>query len=332
MRGRRTGVQIAVAIHSTAGGPATGGCRIRAYDHWTDGVSDALRLSEAMTTKCALGGLPRGGGKTVAILPEPLDPRLHEALLLDIGDLVRSLEGRYIAGPDIGTSSEDMQVLHDATGGLAYCRPEASGGSGNSNTATARGVLAALRTAVEHVLGQRSVGGLRVGVIGLGQVGRLVARDLAADGAALRVHDLDPALRPAVEQLGMDWWDDPTLSDEVDILVPAATGGLLTPDAVRSCRARLIVGPANNQLTDDAVDELLHRRGVTWVPDVLASSGGVIYAVSREGLGLDHTAALKRVDSIAATTTELFAHVEHMQETPLQAVRSMAQSRIRGAA
>ena len=332
LRGPRTGIPVVVAIHSTEAGPATGGCRLREYDHWTDGVTDALRLSEAMTTKCALGGLPHGGGKTVAILREPIDPTQHDLLIRDIGDLIGSFEGRYITGPDIGTSPHDMQVLHDATGGFAYCRPESAGGSGNSNTATARGVLAALRAAVEHELGGRSVSGLRVGVVGHGQVGRLLAKDLAADGATVQVHDIDATHRRDVESSGMAWWDTPSPSDPVDILVPAATGGVLTPETARTCRARLIVGPANNQLTDDVVDQVLHRRGITWVPDVLASSGGVIYAVSREGLGLDHAAAIGRVDSIAATTGELLAEVGGQHATPLQAARRIAQERIRGAA
>lgn len=90
--------------------------------------------------------------------------------------------------------------------------------------------------------------------------GDVVARDLAADGATVQVHDMDPSRRQDVEASGLDWWDSPMLSESVDILVPAATGGLLTPEAARTCRARLIVGPANNQITDDVVDEVLHRR------------------------------------------------------------------------
>src|SRR4051812_5590907 len=94
-RGRRSGITIAVAVHSTALGPALGGCRIWRYPSWSDGIADALRLSEAMTAKAAIAGLAHGGGKTVAVL-EPgteLDDARRRALLLDIGDVVESFDG-----------------------------------------------------------------------------------------------------------------------------------------------------------------------------------------------------------------------------------------------
>src|SRR3954469_13306051 len=68
-RGPESGLPIIVAIHSTARGQAIGGCRMAAYPDWRDGLADALRLSAAMTAKCALAGLPNGGGKTVIALP-----------------------------------------------------------------------------------------------------------------------------------------------------------------------------------------------------------------------------------------------------------------------
>jgi glutamate dehydrogenase/leucine dehydrogenase len=328
VRGRRTGITIAVGIHSTTAGPATGGCRIRTYGDWREGLQDALRLSAAMTTKCVLGGLPHGGGKTVAMPIEPLDPARRADLIRDIGELIASFAGRYITGPDIGTSPADMEVLHAATGGAAYCRPEASGGSGDSSTATARGVLAALKTAVDHTYRQQTTEGLRVGVIGFGHVGSLIASALTAEGARVRVYDVDHDLRPAVDAAGMTWWTTPSVAEDLDVLVPAATGGLLTPESSATCGARLVVGPANNQITDDSVDEVLHRRGVTWIPDVLASGGGAIYAVSREGLGLDEAASNARVDGIGATTAELFAQMDLDGSTTLQATRRIADQRI----
>jgi hypothetical protein len=70
VRGDRTGTTIIVAVHSTALGPAIGGCRLRHYPTWRDSVDDALRLSAAMTDKCSLAGIDHGGGgKTVAVLP-----------------------------------------------------------------------------------------------------------------------------------------------------------------------------------------------------------------------------------------------------------------------
>lgn len=332
MRGTRSGAAIIVAIHSTDAGPATGGCRVRSYPSWRDGMDDALRLSAAMTTKCALADLPHGGGKMVVALSDTARSPHRADLLADISAVVASFEGRYITGPDIGTGPEDMAFIHGASGGHAFCRPERHGGSGNSSVATARGVLAALRAATEETRGRHDVSGLRVGVIGYGHVGSLIATALQAEGADVRAFDVDETVRPALEAAGVTWWRDPSLRDELDILVPAATGGILTRTNAETCGARLIVGPANNQIADDAVDELLHHRGVTWVPDVLASGGGVAYAVSREGLGKDEDESNRLVDRIGQTTHELFEQMRSEQSTPLQAARSLAARRIRGAA
>jgi glutamate dehydrogenase/leucine dehydrogenase len=91
-----------VAVHSTALGPAIGGCRLRHYSTWRDGLSDALRLAAAMTDKCSLAGIDHGGGKTVAVLPaDPVDATLRTDLVLDIADVIGSFNGVYLTGPDV---------------------------------------------------------------------------------------------------------------------------------------------------------------------------------------------------------------------------------------
>ena len=67
--GQRSALPLIIAVHSTTLGQAVGGCRLWRYRDWRDGLEDALRLSEAMTLKCALAGLPLGGGKSVIALP-----------------------------------------------------------------------------------------------------------------------------------------------------------------------------------------------------------------------------------------------------------------------
>ena len=64
--------------------------------------------------------------------------------------------------------------------------------------------------------------------------------------------------------------------------MPAALGGILTPQVVPALRCRAIVGPANNQLSDDSVADLLHARDITWAPDPVVSSGGIVGSAARE--------------------------------------------------
>src|SRR5882724_5419600 len=102
-RGPRSGLPVIVAVHSTTLGQAIGGCRLACYPRWQDALTDALRLSAAMTDKCAVAGLPNGGGKTVIALPAgtTLGPDDRRALLHDVADVIAALDGAYATGPDV---------------------------------------------------------------------------------------------------------------------------------------------------------------------------------------------------------------------------------------
>jgi glutamate dehydrogenase/leucine dehydrogenase len=86
--------------------------------------------------------------------------------------------------------------------------------------------------------------------------------------------------------------------------VPAALGGNLIPDAVPELRCRAIVGPANNQLADDSVADLLHDRSITWAPDPVVGAGGIVAAVARE---IDHLAEPQVQSLLAAIGDRLGA-------------------------
>ncbi|MET8761083.1 Glu/Leu/Phe/Val dehydrogenase dimerization domain-containing protein [Lentzea sp. NPDC004782] len=297
--GKRSGMTTMVALHSTTAGPAVGGCRMKTYERFTDAVTDVLRLSKAMTLKCSAAGIPHGGAKSVIVVDRPLTPQLRRQVLLDHADLINEFDGAYRAGPDVGTGPDDMVVLRELTP-YAYCLPEEHGGTGSSSVPTARGVLAALKAASRHVFGTDDLTGRRVVVSGFGSVGELVARSLT--GAEVIVSDVDESRR--TDEFG---WVPPDQAYEVeaDVLVPAAVGGVLSPETVARLDVRLIVGPANNQLTDDGVADLLEKRGIVWVPDHVAGAGGVIYTLAREDDGIGHEAAMKRVDRIEATVGKL---------------------------
>lgn len=299
--GKRSGMTTMVALHSTEAGPAVGGCRMKAYERITDAVTDVLRLSKAMTLKCAGAGIPHGGAKSVIVVDRPLTPELRRAVLLDHADLIDEFGGAYRVGPDVGTGPDDMLVLRERTP-HAYCLPEEHGGTGSSSGPTARGVLAALRASARHVFGTPDLAGKKVVISGFGSVGELIAHGL--EGAEVIVSDVDEDKRS--DAFG---WVPPEQAyrTKADVLVPAAVGGVLSPEVVEGLDVRLIVGPANNQLTDDGVADLLAGRGIVWVPDHVAGAGGVIYTLAREDDGADHETALARVDGIEATVRRLLA-------------------------
>ncbi|AEM83042.1 Glu/Leu/Phe/Val dehydrogenase family protein [Streptomyces violaceusniger] len=329
-RGRRSGLPLIVAVHSRALGPAVGGCRLRRYDTWQHGLADALRLSEAMTYKAAVAGLDFGGGKSVIALDNDtaLTPQLRETALEDLGELIASFQGSYRTGPDVGTGPEDMVVLRRFSP-YAYCAPEGHGGTGNSGGPTATGVLAALRAGARHVFGDASCTGRTVVISGFGSVGSGIAAGLAAKGAHVVVSDLEASRKEAALASGYGWVEPgQALSAPADILVPAAVGGVLNDVTVPQITARLVVGPANNQLTEERVADALAERGIVWVPDYVASAGGIAYALSRESENYSHEAAQKRVEGIGDTVTRLLDLALSAGTTLLRAAQQIAERRL----
>lgn len=318
-----------VAVHSTVRGPSLGGCRLWAYDDVGAAVRDVLRLARAMTYKAAAADLPLGGGKgVIALRPgSPLSSARRQDALRDFAETVDRLEGRYIAAEDVGTSSRDMTLIREGTrhvSGLARSR----GGSGDPSPATALGVLCSIEVTCERVFGTRSLAGRRIAVQGLGHVGSRVATLLARAGAQLVVADIDPAKRELAVRLGARWTTPAqALTADVDLLAPCALGGALDVAIVPELRCAAIAGPANNQLADDGVADLLHARGILWAPDFVVNAGGIIN-IAEEFVGYDAARARNRVRAIGDTLLRVFDDAAAMDTTPLTAAMELARRRL----
>jgi leucine dehydrogenase len=328
-RGPRSGLFCAVAVHSTVRGPSLGGCRMWRYDDSASGVADALRLSRAMTFKAACAGLPLGGGKGVIMLRDGAPQgRARRDVLLDFGETVEAVRGAYITAEDVGTSSRDMTVIAEATkhvSGLAQSR----GGSGDPSPYTALGVQAAVLASCERAFGDTSLKGRSVAIVGLGSVGLRLAKLLARRGAELIVADIDQRKRTEADRLGARWAaPDKALTAQVDVLAPCALGGVLNEDTVPRLQAPVIAGAANNQLADEAIADLLAKRGILWAPDFVANAGGIInISVELEDTGYDAKLARRRVQEIGDTLRAIYdAAATGM--TPLTAAMELARRRL----
>jgi glutamate dehydrogenase/leucine dehydrogenase len=321
-RGPESRLPIIVAVHSTARGQAIGGCRMKPYRTWEDALADALRLSAAMTDKCALAGLPNGGGKTVIALPA--GPYDRQAALRDAGTTIEELGGLYATGPDVGTGPDDMVTIGARTSHV-FCRPIVAGGSGDSSPATALGTVAALRAVCAFRFGSADLSRRSFAVLGLGRVGAHVARLLSEAGARLVVSDIDDTKRTVAAALGAEWTDpEKCLQAAVDVLVPAALGGLLTPASVPTLQCAAIAGPANNQLDAPSTAALLHARGILWAPDPVVSAGGIIHATAVELRHAPESSALAEVETIGDTLTALLrqAAADHVSPSETAARRA----------
>src|SRR3954462_4699920 len=158
---RATGLRAIIAIHTTALGPSLGGTRFYPYEDEAAALADVLNLSRAMAHKNALAGLDHGGGKAV-IIGDPAADK-SEALLRAYGRFVQSLGGRYYTACDVGTYSEDMDVVARECSYVTG-RTEAHGGAGDSSILTAYGVYQGMRAAAEVTWGTPTLHGRTVGV------------------------------------------------------------------------------------------------------------------------------------------------------------------------
>jgi leucine dehydrogenase len=286
------------------------------YDDVQRAALDVLRLSRAMTYKAACADLPLGGGKGVIALPPGthLTGRRRRDALLDFGDAVETLGGRYLTAEDVGIGSRDMPVMAERTAyvtGLATRR----GGSGDPSPFTAIGVEAAIRTTCERLFGTPSLAGRTIAVLGLGHVGSRVARLCARGGAQLVVTDVDPGKRALAEQLG----------------ARCALGAILDEQVVPRLRCRAIAGAANNQLTEECVAELLDAHGILWAPDFVVNAGGIVnIGVELRDEGYDAAVARRSCRAIGATLAEVLATADARRTTPLAAANALAVRRLAG--
>jgi leucine dehydrogenase len=286
-----------------------------------------------MTFKAAAAGLDLGGGKGVVCTAEdrPPDGPLRRAVLLDFGDLVDSLGGRYVTAEDVGTGAADMAVIAERTPHVVGL-PRGQGGSGDPSPITARGVLAAIRACLDHRFGATSLSGRRVCVIGAGHVGSHLARLLTVGGASVAVSDIDPERRCLAEELDAEWVepeDATTLSS--DVLAPCALGGAVDEENVDALRCRIVCGAANNVLADEALADRLRQRGILYAPDFIANSGGLI-SVYAELNGLGRPEVVRLVEGLGTSLRRIFEDAEAEGVTPLTSARRLALRRLRGPA
>ena len=335
-RGRRSGCFTIVAVHSTARGPALGGCRLWHYEDSRAAVRDALRLSRAMTFKSAVAGLPLGGGKGVIMAPDPSvsgDRGWRVDALRDFGDSVESLGGSYVTAEDVGTSSRDMETISLSTRHVTGLSRRL-GGSGDPSPWTALGVQAAIEVCCERVFGTPSLARRTIAISGLGNVGGRVATACAEAGATLLVSDIDPRKRALADSLSARWVEPgEALTAPVDVFAPCALGGLLDHETVLRLGAPIVAGAANNQLAGDEIAALLAQRGVLWAPDFVVNAGGIInISVELEPAGYDPRRARKLVRGIGDTLRLILDDARATHASPLAAAMTLARARLAEAA
>jgi len=285
--------------HNLGRGPSKGGLRY----HQDVTLNEVRALAMWMTWKCAVVGIPFGGGKGgVAVDPKRLSMRELEGLTRRFATNISVIIGPQsdIPAPDVNTNPQVMAWIMDTYSmhvgytvpGVVTGKPVALGGSEGRAEATGRGVVVTISEAARHV--GLDIIGARIAIQGFGNAGSVAATLLDAMGArVVAVSDSTGGVRAdgGLDIRALKAWkavhgsvvgfpeaepvtNEALLELEVDVLVPAALESQITLANAERVRARIVAEAANGPTTPDA-DEILIRKGVFLIPDILCNAGGV---------------------------------------------------------
>ncbi len=293
---KASGLKAIIVIHDTTLGPALGGTRMWRYDSDEAAFEDALRLAKGMTYKNAAAGLNLGGGKTV-IIGDPRKDK-NEEMFRAFGRYIQGLNGRYITAEDVGTTVEDMDIIHNETDFVTGISP-AFGSSGNPSPVTAYGVYVGMKAAAKEAFGSDELTDKVIAVQGVGNVSYHLCKLLNEEGAVLIATDIHKeAAERAVRDFNAKAVDPDSIFDvECDIFSPCALGAVINDDTINRLKAKVIAGAANNQLKNDEHGEMLHEKDIVYAPDYVINAGGVIN-VADELHGYNRDRAIKKVEGV----------------------------------
>ena len=313
--------------YSITRGPGKGGLRY----HPEVTHNEVKSLAMNMTWKCALVDIPYGGAKGgIRCNPRDLSEHELERMTRRYASEIMPLigVGRDVLAPDIGTSEREMAWIMDTynaamgmtLGAPVTGKPVVVGGSSGRRRATGYGVAECVKMAIGLEPGMEPP--VRVAVAGFGDVGRVAAETLTAEGDYFKIvgasdvsggrHDPDGL---DVAALGSHLDEGGTLAEfnagervtpeellevDCDVLIPAAVGGVIHDGNADAIRARLIVEGANGPTSGNA-DDVLAENGVTIVPDVLANAGGVIAS---------HLESVQNLQGLNWTPSETYSGVQ----------------------
>lgn len=322
-----TGLKAIIGIHNTILGPALGGTRMWPYASEKEAITDVLRLSRGMSFKNSLAGLNLGGGKAVILG----NPQLkNEAFLRRFGRFIESLGGRYVTAEDVNMNTADMEYIRMETKHVAGL-PQIKGGSGDPSPVTAYGTYMGMKAAAKKAFGSDSLQGKKIGVQGVGQVGKYLIEYLIKEGAEVLVTDIfEDKLQLVVKSTGAVAVDPNLIYDlEMDIYAPCALGATVNDETIDRLKCRVIAGAANNQLKDEAKHgKILMEKGILYAPDFLINAGGVIN-VGAEYLGDYHKDIVyKQTEKIYDTCLSILNKAEKENIPAQQAAIEAAKARI----
>jgi len=349
---RMKGVLI---IDNTTLGPGKGGIRMLP----TITTEEIFRLARTMTWKCAMAELPFGGAKS-GIIADPKQLSKEKKMKI-IGAFSRALKPvcpkLYVAAPDMNTGEEEMAVFAKENGSMKACtgkpthmcvKPGVKCGLPHEYGSTGYGVVQAAFTAANYV--SLDIEGATAAIEGFGNVGSFVTGYLTQIGVKVvavsdskgciynpegleyeKLYKVKGETRSVINYRPGKVLDNKEIFElPVDILVPAALPDVIRKDNVDRVKAKMVVEAANIPVSSE-IEEVLRKRGVLVVPDIVANAGGVISSYA-EYKGYNPKRMLKLVQrKIRRNTRTVLEYAEEKNIGLRDAALNIAKERIRRA-
>lgn len=332
--------------HDSARGPMKGGLRF----HPEVDAEEVVTLAQLMTWKTAVVNIPYGGAKGgIAVDPKSLSRGELEKITRGFIDAIHDMIGpdKDIPAPDMGTNAQVMawavnqyEKFHGFSPACITGKPLELHGSEGREEATGRGVVIVTEAMLQKL--QKPLAGCRVALQGFGNVGSFAARFLQDAGARLlgvtdvaggvwnpEGLDITALSRWVAEHKGVAGFPgtDPITNEEllrsdVDVLIPAALGGVLTEEIARDVKAKVVIEAANNPTRAEA-DEVFHKRNILVVPDVLANAGGVTvsyfeWVQNRQHFKWDLARVRKELDRVMVDSFDRVWNLAQEKHVPLR--------------
>lgn len=301
------GLHAFIAIHNNNLGPATGGTRIYSYKSRNEAITDVLRLSQAMTYKCAISEINHGGGKGV-IIANPSKEKSGD-LLKAYAELINVINEKvcsYTTGEDVGINGKDIETMSAISPFIVGTKEKA----GDPSPYAALSTYLAMKEAVRHVFGKNNMNGIKVAIKGIGKVGSTLVELLIKDGARLYISDINKNKLRIIKSLfpGVIVVDNKSIKGrKVDIYSPCALGKEFNTRNTFSLKCKIICGAANNQLSVGNVGDKIFSKGVWYVPDYVANCGGLINVVDQlDKGGYNKKRVLSRIRRVGKKVSSIF--------------------------
>ena len=318
------GLKGFIAIHNTNLGPAVGGTRFSHYLSEQEALRDALRLSRAMTYKCALAGVPYGGGK--AVIMSNGNTFKNEKFLKAYARRLNLLRGTFHTGEDAGIDQEDANHLSKYS---PYIVGRKKFG-GDSGPWAALGVLNALLAALKEIFGSDDLRNRSIAIQGLGKVGFGFAKLVHEKGARIIGADIKDDVAKAASRKLKNLKvvsSNEIHKQKVDVFSPNALGAEINERTINEFRCSIICGGANNQLRSDYYGSVLQRLGILYVPDYIANSGGLINVVAElDKRGYSKERVREKVLAIRETVNKIIALSKEKKKPTNEVADELARS------